>query len=91
MEPIPPQHRSGKRLDAGNKADEVVDLPNVRGDKHTADGCQTGADHKGGRNDHINIDADQKRHLAILRSGTHGLAQFGVLDEQRQPDANGNR
>ena len=34
------QHGGGKGLDAGNEADEEVDLADMRGDQQSADSCQ---------------------------------------------------
>ncbi|KGQ02267.1 hypothetical protein BBAD15_g12524 [Beauveria bassiana D1-5] len=80
------QHRRREGLDAGQEADEGIELADGDGDQHAAHRRQDRAHHEREGDHAVGVDAQQVGHVHVLRAGARGAAHAGVLDEQRQAD-----
>ena len=78
------ENRRGEGFHPGQKPDGEAHLPGAGGNKRAAQRGKGGADDEGQGNDAISVNAQQHGHLAVLGRGAHGLAHFGVADEQGQ-------
>ena len=75
------EHRGGEGLDARHEAVGEIDDAVVDDEHHPRDCGERRADDEGDRDRRVDVDAEQRRHLAILFAGALGAAERGVLDE----------
>ncbi|MNJ71866.1 hypothetical protein D3C77_684590 [compost metagenome] len=76
------QHRRREGLEPQQQAHVGVGLAVVDRAHYPGDGAQAGTDEEGGADHPVDVDAHQPGHLLVLRGGTHGLAQPGLVHQQ---------
>ena len=75
------EHGGGEGLDAGHEAVGEVHDAVVEHVEHAGDGGERAADDEGDRDRAVDVDAEQRRHRAVLLAGALGAAERRLLHD----------